>query len=1221
MPNTPASQKKTATERFSSAQVPYSTLDELTKPLVPLGALLTKTAGLISTKEMGEAVFSAALLFPGLVQDAASAASIITGKSITIEKVGGQAAALIEKTGHLPVEELARQAISSIVQTAHEVQDGTMFSRDPITPAIHLFAAEYVIAMRGVDDKVLFLETMMESCALLLENFPGKDVKGMLMARMLWEATDGIVAQSLKADTAKGMKTEHTVDQAIQALNKTVQKHSDELIAGLGTYVSTSVVPVFGVSKSDAQIRTANELLFANRNIATQKVFLEGADPNSIVRSIMAGFEFIEGDEETLINNRIKLAEAKRILEEMRKACDLLKLVDPNKLKQVVDAEKHLQLEAEMQRLNMDAIVVAISPALFMEEVGLAENGRGHNRTMVKAEKYGDGGAGNITDKDTAVTAFAKTGKFYPVGQKMKGKMVTISPGTAKSKHGGVHPDVFLKIMHQATAPNENARSVIGNMTKLIDKMGPRNEEFGLATIPLSATEAELAIILEAVKRKGASGAVLPNKIIDRSQLKPMAEAMAKTTNLILGEMLAEIQAKAGRREKCDETQFADDDPAYTAKLVYRLGRLLETSFVGNNIPAVGEVATGFNNFLIDVYTGRLEVSPEVDAATRMVFEISFAQYPKAVQKDFLKKLITRGITDPEKMNRWFDILYPVAVREQSYIPEEAHEVFGVRTGQAKDILLLTRQLVDVFPDMGETPKDLMAHVLEGDDTFIAAALRLTWAVGNKLRTPQIMFVDDTHASKKLGDGGEKRKLLKDLNTNIDTLRQMIIARLEREFAYEMRAKSPLAMFGNIEHVLGLAEGLTSQIVNVQAQFMQAFSRTCGLFNEDVLVVDNADKPGMVRMVTIPQSASSAAAIIDISTGQTALDKVQTIRKFMMNEEKTGELDVLLNRAEAQVDDRGDLAGEILSKAFAEGEVRDIVLAEAAGEMLGKILGIPQDVQGAEPTTGEKAPKTSSRLRSLYTLWSGGYGSYGKSIALMAILTANQQALGQGANSVASIIETLARAEKDGLKASVDLFRETGEVGLHKSVAKIGEELSTFTMGQVKNAEDVDKIRGEVLTAVAEQAKSRLARLDELENQLARLHVSNNQLEIDVIRQQIALRRTAIEKNAKYAQKELAEALNSIYKEREQLVQTMKGIRAAAVENRIEILKFLGDVFDPNGDYQTKRIKLMQYIRKYTGADVYGIAMPTEDTIFALVGINEAERKVLMENRGKKSIN
>lgn len=1213
----PASTGPREVSRFSSSKIPFSFMQEMIEPFAQLETVIV---GKEKNKVIGDAVFSTALMIPGLIQDSVGVVSTMTGGAIKLEWLGAQAAQAIESLGTVNVEELVRQAMASITQTAFEIQNGNFMTRMPITPAIHLYAAEYVVAKRGVEEKAKFLDIMMESCALLSKSFEGKDVKGMLMARMLYEATDGIVARSIKADAEHGsMKSEHTVDRAIQSLNRAVQNQPDELIAGLGIYASTAVVPVFGVPKSDAQMRIANELLFANRNISTQRVFLEGVEPSSITKSIIAGFEFLEGDENASTNNRMRLEEAKEELARM-KSEHPLSLASADYERRVAEFERRVRMESEMQRLNMDAIIVSVSPAMFVEELGLADNGRGHNRAIVKPEKYGDGGASGLTSEDTANTSFAKTGKFASVADRMKGKMVIITPGTKKGPHGGVEPDVFLRTMYQATAPNDRVRTHIGNMTKLIDKMGPRNTKFGLCTIPLSSTEQELEILYKSVTAKNTGTNDPKIKIIERTQLKPVAEAMARTTNLILGEILAEIQAKAGKRkESVDDTPpFADDDPAYTAKLVYRLGRLLEQDFVGKNLPAVGEVATQFNDFLIDVYTGRLEVTPEVEVATRMVFETSFAHYPRKVQIDFLNKLITRGITDPEQMNKWFDVLYPVAVREQGYIPVAESEVHGVRPAEAMAVLKITRGMVDVFPDLGDQPKALMEHVLEGDDTFIASALKLTWAVGNKLHARKILSLSDEAAVKKPGTGEGQRKLLKDLNDNLDTLRKMLIGRLEREFAYEMRAKSPLAQFGNIEKVLGLAEGFASQIVEVQDRFMHAFAATCALFQEDVLIVDNAADPKNVALQTVPKSADSAEAMIDIAVGAPARNKIRKMRTLMQNEAETGELDILLGRARKEFDDRDELAEEILSRAFAEGGARDVILAEAAGDMLGKVLGIPTDVprEGEKPAT-EKS-HTSSRLRSLFTLWNGGYGSYGKSIALMAILTANQQSGAAGADSIARIVETLTRAERDGLKASVDLFDQTGEIGYHKSVTDIGKELSIFTIGQVKNAEQADAIRGQVLIAVAEQAKSSLARLTQIEGQLVELHAQNNELQIETYRQKIALRRQAINANVTYAQKELAAALNAIYREREQLVQSMGAIRASAVKNRLEVLDFLGDVFDPDGDYQTKRIALMRYIRKYTSAD-YAIAMPPEQVIFDLVGLSEEEVTRLAERKEKKT--
>lgn len=1169
-----------------------------------------------SATVFGEEVFSVALFLPGMAQDASRVLGIVTGGKFTAKDVASTAAAYIEKIGNLTAEDLVAQSLTSIAQTATEVRDGSYFSRDPVTPAVQLYAAEKVMAGRGIEEKAYYLDRLMEECAKLSKLFEGKDAKGVIMARMMWEATNGIVAESMRSDSEKGMKTEHTTDRALQALNRAVQSNPDEMVMGLGIYVSTSVVPVFGVEKSNVQMQAANELLFANRSISTREVFINGAEPSAIVRSIIAGFEFVEGDEATFISKREHLEEMKEELDQLRES-NPLRLPDPDRLKKIAAFEREVRMAAEMERLSMDAIIQAMHPGLFLEELELADSGRGHNRAIIKPQKYDHNRAGTLSDVDTAVTAFAATNQFYAVEQKMKGKMVRITPGTKKGKHGGVEPDAFLKVMYQATAPNENVRAVIGGMTKLIDKMGPFREDIGLGTIPLSATLEELQIIHDRVSQRAAS-AKPKITIIGREELKPMAEAMAKTTNLILGEILAEVKAKAGKRTEGDRPVFADEDPAYTAKLVYRLGRLLENNFVGKNFEAVGDVATEFNNFLVDVYTGQLDVTPEVEAATRMVFETSFAQYPRAIQVDFLKKLITRGITDPEKMNKWFEILYPVAVREQNYIPAGDDELYGVRPRQAGDVLRITRGMVDIFPDLGDEPKAMMEHVLEGDETFIASALRLTWAVGNKLHAREIMTLSDVDAVKKPGTAKEQRKLLKDLNGNLDILRQMLIGRLEREFAYEMRAKSPLAQFGNIERVLGLAEGFASQIVEVQSKFMHAFAATCGLFQEDVLIVDNVKDPTKLHLQTVPKSAASATAILDFATGSQARTKMIQMRGLLQNEEGTGEVDLLLSRAQEELDGRDGLAEDILTRSFVEGGARDTILAEAAGEMLGQILGIPADTVPEGGERAEKKPRsTSPRLRSLYTLWNGGYGSYGKSIALMAILTANQQAVGAGANSVASIIETLTRAESQNLHASVDLFEKTGEIGLHKSITDIGKELSLFTIGQVKSAEAAEAMRGQVQQAVLGEAKDRLARLSEIETQLTELHAQNDMLEVDTIRQQIELRKQAINANAAYARRELASALNAIYGERAQLVQTMGAIRASAVKSRMQVIQFLGDVFDPDGDYQQKRIALMRYIRKYTAAD-YAIAMPPEQVIYDLVGLDEKEIAALEAPREKK---
>ena len=120
------------------------------------------------------------LMIPALAADSATVQNVVIGDMLGEVDWGkgyAQSVALVEKFHTLGVDDLVDQAMLSVNSAARELAGGSL-KRGPITPALHLYAAELVISERSVKTKAAFLKKLFDRCSQLMREYPGqKDVQ------------------------------------------------------------------------------------------------------------------------------------------------------------------------------------------------------------------------------------------------------------------------------------------------------------------------------------------------------------------------------------------------------------------------------------------------------------------------------------------------------------------------------------------------------------------------------------------------------------------------------------------------------------------------------------------------------------------------------------------------------------------------------------------------------------------------------------------------------------------------------------------------------------------------------------------------------------------------------------------------------------------------------------------------------------------------------------
>ncbi len=1106
--------------------------------------------------------------------DAATALNLLSSNRFDVSGIAELGGVLHERMCDLSTQDLVAQAMVSIRTSAKEIADGTIM-RGPITPPIYLYVAERVMEARGLKHKIDYLRGVFDECATLLQEFDGqRDAEGMIVARMLHLATDGYVARSLKADQAQGLKGEHTVDQAVRVLNEAVQKHPDELITGLGIFVSTPEVPVFKVPKNEDQVDLANNLLFTNRGITTQRVML-GAEQDAakIVTSFAAGSEFLEGDNYTATHPR--------------------EGSDPERTEKLL----------EWQRLNWFAIVHNLHPGVFGEALMVADPARGENRLMVKPEKYSPGRTGVLDESITdPLVAYALTNRFRDTRDRMP--TVTISESTPRAPHGLSNPRRVVEILRNGMFPTARTRKLIGEYTKLVDKYGPFDPKASLAVIPAMSGVDALKQVRSKVSgrltasRQGSNGSTpspeqtqpVQVRVIAENRLPEVAGQLAHVALSFLEATYFEVY---GNRAVRNNEQTAN----YTGVQLYVLGRMLEQG-VYSNEEAVRGLHVRMNDLLIEVLTSRPGVmSEQVTEIARFVYETCLPNYPQDAQRDFLKKFVSRGLADRSVFDRWEEITRPLMVREQQFVPERG-ERFGVRPAIARDVLELTRVLFNAMPDLQDKPAHLIDMLLKGDDDFVLQALRVAWVVGNRLQLKGFRVGPDT-------------KRLAELNEPVRNLTEDAKRRLEYEIARRLRIDAPLCIRQDMDSLVSITQTLSGDMLEGQQQFLEGFARMTPLFENDFIAIDARNH--RVTALTLPQGipGMEEGGMLELSTGAEAKTLAFALNN-LVNEEG-GEIPQLMASLEGRAE-APEVADAIMDRATTRASTRDGLLMSQATSFFEGAFGVPNAQEGETA----QARRTRRMDGFISNIWFP-HGGYGRSLGILAALTAHNQALGKGVEGVRDLVQSLLAAEAQEKVQAIELARETGVVTAAKSVSDIAVALNTMALQRLNSVKDAQEMGDAVRNSAFARARQQLERIGQLQTRLAELKGTYGEEELAIAEERLALRRTQIEEAAKFARAEFRRILAQMYQEKEGMVTRMLALRQKAQANQMQVVQWIQSVVDDEGDANQLRFQLMKILREQTGTDEWWIPAPSAQMLQSFTGMAPAPAGEVDRSRGTRS--
>ncbi len=1140
----------------------------------------------------------ATLLIAPLLTDAATVQGIAFGNKSGengLAESFASAAALVEKFHGLRTDELVEQAMFSVDAAAREIAGGTL-KRGPITPAIHLFAAEKVIAVRSLRTKEDFLKKLFDKCGGLVHEYDGqKDVQGMIMARMLYEATEGIVADALTNDKelAKA-KSEHTEDRAIQALNGVVQKNPGDLIAALGIYVSTPNGTVFGIPKNDNQIDIAQNLLFANRGIVSQQLMLlEESNPGKQITSLVAGSEFLEGDN--------------------REAMESWRLLAEGKLAQSPEKAAHAARQLEWHRTNWFSVVNSMSPALFAEMMMIADVGRGDNRLFLKPAKYNPGRDNIVTSDMTPLEAFALTNHYEPVYDRMPA--IRMTPNTPKGKHGLSSPRVITKLVADGLFPSGKMRKQMGDRTKWVDKFGPFNQDYSIGTVPTMCSLDELKKIREtAIARFQKRG--LPDasvRVISVEKLEMVAEANDHFNKLFLDATLSEVMGTATEQNAL----FAD----FAATQLFFVGRALQ--FMPHTERAT-QMYGRLNDFLVSIMAVPGAASTQVREASRLVLEGCLPYYPQDARDDFLKKFTKMCVENPALLKQWKEVTLPMAHRAQSFLPElgEEGKMSGVRPGIAKDILSLTHQMFNASPDLEDKPGSLIEMLLGSnlsgtEFSFALDALQMTWFLGNRLHfTPGQEFIV-----------GKDGKRLAELNTEVQQITADAKKRLAYEFARRLRIEAPMESILGFGRIINVVERLSGDQRGVQERLLSGMAAMSGIFEEDLLVTS---EDGGVRLLTLPKKipGMEEGGMFHIATDADAQKLIEGMRAIAGTDEG-GVVSEIVGQAETRLKSAPDLAEKIIEGSFGRGALRESLILQEVGNVLGAILGVPQDGGKAGKASASVSRNMAPFIRNLWGPYTGGYG---RSIGLVGLLAARDQSLGRGAEGISEIVDALMRAEQNEAQLSMTISRDTGSTDAIKSSNELARGMNAILLQRLGDAKQMmgvtDGFRTEALRRTAEQ----LNKIQTLEGRLVSLHGKAHEEELRIAEDKLRMRKMQIDAAVAFVDEQFPALLRQIYEERRQVVTQLTQLSSKIQASRMEVIAWLINSIDPHGNQTQLRLKLQEKLREYTGTDDWMIEAPSladllaytglkmeEADINSLSGVSEASKAIIRKNGGKKT--
>lgn len=1002
-----------------------------------------------------------------------------------------------------------------------------------------------------------------------------KDVQGMIMARMLFEATDGYIADALTRDKDAGrMKGEHTEDLALQQLNKSIQDNPDELIAGLGIYVSTPNGKVFNVPKADAQVDVANNLLFANRGIVLQKVMLnDEPNPSKIVTSMAAGSEFLEGDNRTAIALWKSLASGA--------------LSGPEHVEEAEHARKQL----EWHRTNWFSIVNTMNPGLFAEMVMIADIGKADNRLFLKPAKYNPGRDLVVKKETTALEAFALTNHYEPTYDKMPA--IRMTPNTPKGKHGLSSPRAVTKFIGDGLFPSGNMRVQIGERTKWVDKFGPYNEDYGIGFVPTMCSVDELkAIRANAVSRLAQRNVPTPIKIISEEKLDMVADANDHFNKLFLDATLSEVMGTAMEQE----TLFAN----FAASQLYFVGRALQ--FMPHSERAT-EMYGRLNDFLVGVMAVPGAASTQVREASRLVLEGCLPYYPEGARNDFLKKFTKMCVENTELLKQWQGVMLPMAHRAQSFLPEigEEGEMSGVRPELATKILALTRNLFNAAPDLDDKPGSLinmlMGENLSGNEfSFALQALQMTWFLGTRLHfKPGDEFVA----------GGDKR--LSQLNREVQDITGDAEKRLAYEFARRLRIEAPMEAILGFSRVINIVERLSGDQRGVQERLLNGFASMAGVFEEDLLVTT---EDGSVRLMTLPKKIPGMedGGMFHIVTDADAKKLIDGMRTLAGTDEN-GAISEIMVDAEDQIKTAPDLAEKIIASTFGRGAVRDSLILQEVGGVLASILGVPQEKEGGDKTSGKQTlPRGMGPFIS--NLWGPYTGGYGRALGLVSLLAARDQSLGRGSEAISNIVDSLMQAEQSEATLSMNIARETGVVGAVRSTNDLAKGMNALLLQRLGDAKQMMGVTDGFRIDALKRSSDQLKKVEALEAKLMDLHGHAHEEELEIAEKKLAMRKLQITAAETFVTTQFPLLLQKIFSERRQVVEQLTQLSSRIQASQNEVIEWLVNCVDPHGNQTQLRLKLQEKLREFAGIDDWIIEAPTLAQLVAFTGLKMEEEDI-----------
>jgi len=1124
---------------------------KIRKTLKP--GFVSQTSEMLGLKELGSELVDISLFIAPAAHDTLHDLNRLTamfGKRGVLEKKTAKVVGFIESFAGLDTEALVDQAMMSIETNAQELTSETASIRGPITPSIHLLAAEKVISTRSPDQKIDFLRKLFTKCRELLANdeYKGKrDAEGMIVARMIYEATEGIVVKALEKDKDQGLKGEHTVDQAIRVLNEAVQADPKRMIPALGVYVSTDMVPVFEVPKSEEQMTVANELLFLNRAIFTQKAMLDPTFTDDLVTGFTAGWEFLEHE---------KVGSARKAGEEGK-------------------------LQRQWHRISWAAMVQSLHPGLFYELNKLADGARAENRFNVKPEKYHYQDRDFESDPQGRVTsplvAFALTNHFRPVKERMQ--IIEMTEDTPKAPKAKTSPRSLVKAVKDGLFPDGSVRKIIGDWAKLIDKYGPYNVEAHLGIVPTMISKPELKEILRRLPRG--------NKISE-ARLTEISQQLGHVTQSFLESTFQEAISTASDQEKVN-ADFA------ALQLVF-LGRALQSD-VMRDYRMAGDLYQRLNRFVIDVISGETTVSVQVREAVNYVFETCVPYYPETARVEFFKQFIDRGLANPAIFNRWESFIRPLALREQSFIPRHDGEVNTVRVEVATQALLLAKRLLFAFPDLKDKPELLMDLLNQENGGFPVEALRLAWVIGNRLGFDKIT---PEEAVK-----GEKR--LPEYNTVLTELTEMIIKRLGYELARKLRKDAPIAIGDQLNEVVEITRKLSGDLITQEKTLEAGFAKLTGIFETDLII---QTEEGGLKHLKIPKSAmpsfdTDENGIINLATGENKQKLLKLYGEKLIGDE-SGEIATILKTAKAEVRGQGDMSERILERAFGRAKKRDVILMEQAVSLFEGILGRPVEEEPQGKEEGSPQPKkreASPRIRRFVSgIWQQ-YPGYGRAIGLLSLLTANNQALSNGATGIAQLVATLTESERAEVDQAIELAEKSGSIDTAVSLNEILQAISATTLGRVQSVGNALEIADGFRTSVFETTKDSLAHINRLEGLLATEMAEQHEQDIIFIRTRLEARKLQLNEAARFVKEQLPRILTQMAKEKEAMVSTLVRLRTQIAASREEVIAWIIDQVDPNKDTVQLRLRLQTILYNITGTDQWTITAPSIDELVKFTGL------------------